>query len=73
MEKNKYTINLTITICDEEGSKSYSLRKDYEGDPKKLALDVIIDGWFIENNVDKSKLESFEAYVYKCSDKLPMY
>lgn len=72
MEKIKYAINLSITICDEEGSKTYILRKDYEGDSKKLSIDVLIDGWFIENNIDKTKLESFDAYVYKCNEKLPM-
>lgn len=71
--KQKYMISITINISDEGERKSYSLNKEYEGDPKKLAIDVIIDGWFIENNIDKAKLDSFDASVFKKDDSVLMY
>lgn len=78
MAKNKktFTIDINISTIDETTNerKNYSLCKEYDGDPNKMAIDVMIDGWFIENNIDKSLLKSLYVNVYeKCSDELMYY
>lgn len=66
--KKRFNISIDIYIIDEKTNdrKSYSLETTYEGEASKLALDVIIDGWFIENNIDKNLLVSFNAHVRDC-------
>lgn len=62
----KFCISINITVCGENKErKSYRAEHTYEGDPKKLDITAYIDGWFIENNIDKSMLDSFDTYVYK--------
>lgn len=75
MAKSKFKINISITVKIDGNRKSYDLSQHYEGDPKKLDIAVMIDGWFVENNIDKSNLDSLNVIVYNdCdSDMLPSW
>lgn len=65
-KKSKFRVDINIRTCDATGDrKSYNYNTTYEGDPAKLDVAVIIDGWFIENNIDKSIMSGFSAYVDK--------
>jgi len=63
-----FRVNINITIREDEVRKSYDFSKEYNGDPKKLDVSVLIDGWFIENNIDKSKLDSLNVSVWNKND-----
>lgn len=73
--KKKFKIFISIRIKEDDAVKTYEVRQDYDGDPKKLDISVMIDGWFLENDIDKSKLDGFYVDVCNMNDdyNIPIY
>ncbi len=64
-----FHVSISITVKENNSRKSYDLSQEYKGDPKKLDVSVMIDGWFVENNIDKNNLDSLNISVWNRDDR----